>query len=82
MKGFILAAAVGMLLATLAPERGAATTLPHVSAGTASLLLHVQIFNRCTRLWRRCSRGNDQACKLYRAECQGVRPIYTEDSQS
>lgn len=82
MERFILAAAVGMSLATLTPERGAATALPQVSAGTTSLRVHVQIFNRCTRLWRRCSRGNDQACKLYRAECQGVRPIYTEDSQS
>jgi len=82
MKRFILAAAVGTFLATLTPERGAATTLPHMSAGMTSLHVHVQIFNRCTRLWRRCSRGNDQACKLYRAECQGVRPIYTEDPQS
>lgn len=37
MTRFILAAAFGILLATLSPERGAATTLPHVSAGTVSL---------------------------------------------
>ncbi len=76
MKNFILAAAIGMLLATLTPERGAATTLPHVSAGTASLIVHVQVFDRCARLLRRCNRGNTQACQLYQAECQGVRPIY------
>lgn len=76
MKRFMLAAAVGVLLATLVPEPTAATTLPRVSAGTASLVVYAQIFNRCTRLWRRCSRGNSQACQLYRAECQGVRPIY------
>lgn len=76
MKTFILAAAIGMLLTTLTLERGAATTLPYISAGTASPVVRVQIFDRCTRLWRRCSRGNTQACRLYRAECQGVRPIY------
>ena len=75
MKYFILAAAVGMFLATLAPERGAATTLPHISAGTASSIVQVQVFDRCARLLRRCNRGNTQACQFYQVECQGVQPI-------
>ena len=74
MKNFILAAAIGMLCATVPSERGAATTLPHVSVGTASVV--VQVNNRCTRLWRRCKRGNLQACRLYHFECRGGRPIY------
>ncbi len=76
MKKFILAAAVGMLLATLTTERGAATTLPQISIGTASLIVHAQVFNRCTRLLRRCKRGNTEACQLYQVECRGVQPIY------
>ena len=74
MKNLILAAAAGMLLATLAPERGAAITAPHVSAGSASLV--VQVSARCNRLLRRCNRGNTQACQLYQFECLGARPIY------
>lgn len=74
MKNFILIAALGMVFATLPPERGAATPLPHVSAGPASLV--VQVGNRCTRLLRRCSRGNNKACVNYRIECRLLRPIY------
>jgi len=74
VRNLILAAAAAMLLATLAPERGAAITVPQVSAESASLI--VQVRPRCNRLWRRCNRGNLQACRMYQFECVGARPIY------
>ena len=74
VRNLILAAVAGMLLATLAPERGAAITLPQISAETSSLIVKVR--PRCNRLWRRCNRGNLEACRLYRFECVGARPIY------
>lgn len=76
MKKFILAAGIGMLLATLAPERGVTATVPQTSLGTSSLIVQVQVFDRCARLLRRCNRGNANACRLYQVECRGVEPIY------
>ena len=74
IKNLILVVAAGLLLTTLAPERGGAVTVPQISAGSASLV--VQVRARCTRLLRRCNRGNTQACQLYQFECLGARPIY------
>jgi|GEM_PF-6965322 len=80
MKTLILAAAIGLLLVTVYYERGAAATAPDVSPGTAisaqTAPKTAQIYRpRCTRLLRRCNRGNIRACQLYRAECRLFRPI-------
>ncbi len=75
MKTALLAASVGLLAVTLAPERAATATVPPLSAGTSSSLI-VHVSDRCTRLWRRCNRGNLRACRNYRVECRWFRPIY------
>ena len=74
MKKIILTAGIGLLIAIAAPERAATTTSQPLSIGPVSAL--AQVSNRCTRLWRRCNRGNQRACSNYRIECPLLRPIY------
>ena len=74
MKTSMLVAAAGLVFAAFAPERAAADPVPRMSATEAFIV--AQTSNRCTRLLRRCNRGNEQACQNYRIECRGVRPIY------
>lgn len=74
MKNVILAAGVGLLVATIAPEPAATTTAPPSSIGPVAPF--AQTSNRCLRLWRRCSRGNQRACANYRLECPLFKPIY------
>lgn len=74
MKKVILAAGIGLLVAIAAPERATTTTSQPLSIGPASAL--AQTSNRCARLWRRCTRGNQRACVNYRIECPLLRPVY------
>ena len=74
MKNVILAASIGLLAITAAPDRAATSTEVPLSVGPVAPV--AQTSNRCLRLWRRCSRGNQRACANYRLECPLFRPIY------